>query len=149
MRRVHKEMFDAPVGFEYWPEVISRLEADYLAEKLLPLPLAPHAIRGRLTKRKMHNFGWHYDAQRRASQAVLEAIPGWLITLRDKCAELTKTPAEDYVQATVTLYEKGAAIGAHIDAPIYGPCILGISLLTSVELELWKREVRYYRPTHK
>jgi alkylated DNA repair dioxygenase AlkB len=135
MRQTPIPLEDAPPSFEYYPEIITAAESDLLAERLMRLEFVWHAMRGRLTKRKMHCFGWNYETQRRTLAQAPEQIPDWLLFLRDLCAEKAGAPAGDFQQAIVTYYgEKDAKIGPHIDAPVFGPIVLGVSLGSAVEM---------------
>jgi alkylated DNA repair dioxygenase AlkB len=146
MRKAYITTLDAPAGFEYFPDFISRPEADSLAEQLWQLPFVSHVMRGRHTKRKMHHYGWCYAPQLKTLNPAPEPIPDWLLLLRDRCAELAQSLAQDFQQAIVTLYgQKGAGIGPHVDAPAFGPCVLGVSLLSEVEMEFEREGVRYVK----
>jgi alkylated DNA repair dioxygenase AlkB len=146
MRRAYITTQIAPAGFVYHPGIISGSEADLLADRLRRLDFDPHVMRGRLTKRKMHCFGWNYDPQRKGLVPVPNPIPDWLLPFRDKCAAQIGDPGAEFEQAIVTLYgQKDAGIGPHIDAPTFGPCVLGVSLLSAVEMELEREGVRYVK----
>jgi len=134
---------DAPPGFEYHPEIITSAESDFLAERLMRLEFASHAMRGRLTKRKMHCFGWNYESNRRTLSRAPEQIPDWLNFLRDRCAAVAGAEAIDFQQAIVSLYgQKDAGIGPHIDAPAFGPILLGVSLLSAAEVIFERDNIR-------
>jgi alkylated DNA repair dioxygenase AlkB len=144
MRKAYITTPDAPAGFEYFPEIISRPEANSLADQLWQLPFVSHVMRGQPTKRKMHHYGWCYAPQLKTLNPAPEPIPDWLLPLRDRCAELAQSLAQDFQQAIVTLYgQKDAGIGLHIDAPAFGPCVLGVSLLSAVEMVFEREGVRY------
>lgn len=65
----------APASFEYYPEVMTCSEAEFLVDRLLQLPLVSHVMRGQQTKRKMHHFGWSYGPQQRTLSPVPDPIP--------------------------------------------------------------------------
>jgi len=144
MRRAYITTQIAPAGFEYRPGFISCSEADSLAKRLLQLPFIPSVMRGQPTRRKMHHFGWNYGPQQRNLTPAPDPIPDWLLPLRDRCAEWAQSQAQDFQQAIVTLYgQKDAGIGPHIDAPAFGPCVLGVSLRSAVEMVFEREGVRY------
>ncbi len=144
MRRAYITTQTAPIGFAYRPGFISCSEEDSLAERLLRLPFIPSVMRGQPTRRKMHHFGWNYGPQQRTLTPAPNPIPDWLLPLRDRCAEWAQSQSQDFQQAIVTLYwQKDAGIGPHIDAPVFGPCVFGVSLLSSVEMVFEREGVRY------
>jgi alkylated DNA repair dioxygenase AlkB len=134
-----------PDGFAYFPDALTRPEAEWLAGKLLELPFERREMRGRLTKRKTYCFGRDYDPQRR-SLRPMPTVPEWLDPVRDRCAELARSRAEDFTQAIVSLYgERDAKIGPHVDHHRFGPVVLGLSLLSPVEMKFEREGVRFVR----
>jgi len=134
---------EAPAGFEYYPEIITATESDFLMEQLMRLEFVSHAMRGRTTKRKMHCFGWNYESNRRTLSRAADQIPDWLIFLRDRCAAVAGAEVGDFQQAIVTLYDrKDAGIGPHTDAPAFGPILLGVSLLSAAEMIFERDNIR-------
>jgi alkylated DNA repair dioxygenase AlkB len=135
MRQTPIPLEDAPPGFEYYPEIITAAEADFLVERLMQLEFVSHAMRGQLTKRKMHCFGWNYESNRRTLTRASEQIPDWLTHFRDRSAAIAGAEAGNLQQAIVTLYDrKDAGIGPHTDAPAFGPILLVVSLLSAAEM---------------
>ncbi len=101
------------------------------------LDLKPFEFRGYLGLRRTHSFGNRYDYVSRRLGAA-EAIPSFLLGLRDKVAAFAGRPAEAFVQALVTEYAPGAPIGWHRDKPQFGE-IVGVSLLSPCVFRLRRR----------
>jgi alkylated DNA repair dioxygenase AlkB len=121
-----------PEGFRYQPELISAdRERDLLAE-LEKLPFQPFDFHGWEGKRRIVSFGWRYDYGQRAVQAA-EALPDFVLSLRDEAAAFAGLPAAEFRQVLVTEYAAGAGIGWHRDKPEFGE-VVGISLLSATNL---------------
>lgn len=128
---------DLPDGFRYRPDLISSDEARDLTARLETLPFKPFEFRGYTGHRQVASFGWRYDFGRRSLDPAT-AIPDFLLPLRKKVADFTDHAPEAFVQALVSLYEPGAAIGWHRDRPEFGQ-VAGVSLLTPCRFRLRRR----------
>lgn len=121
-----------PPGFGYWEEVISRAQELAMVERFEALPFRPFEFHGYLGKRRIVSFGWHYDYGARALQES-DAIPTFLLPLRDQAATRAGVPADGLQQILITEYAAGAGIGWHRDKPVFeevvalsflSPCVL-------------------------
>jgi alkylated DNA repair dioxygenase AlkB len=142
---------DDPVGFLYRDALLSHEEETQLVAEIAQLPFEPFAFHGYLGKRRIVSFGWRYDYGRRNVDTA-EAMPDFLLALRDKAACIADLPAEIFSQALVTEYAPGAGIGWHRDKAIFGE-VIGISLLSSCTLRFrrvaaagWERRSVTVRP---
>jgi len=126
-----------PPGFRYRPDLITADEEAALVTEIAGLDLKPFEFRGYLGLRRTHSFGSRYDYVSRRLDAA-EAIPPFLLGLRDKAAAFAGRPAEAFVQALVTEYAPGAPIGWHRDKPQFGE-IVGVSLLSPCVFRLRRR----------
>jgi alkylated DNA repair dioxygenase AlkB len=63
-----------------------------------------------------------------------------------KAADVLRVPAEAVQEVLVTRYEPGAGIGWHRDAPMFGPKVLGVSLVGSCRMR-FQRSVGGKRQT--
>lgn len=138
-----------PAGFAYREDMISPGEEQALVERFAALPFKPFEFHGYLGKRRVVSFGWRYDyndARLRDS----DAIPAFLLPLRDRAAAFAGVPAESLRQILVTEYAPGAGIGWHHDRPMFedviavsflSPCILRFRRKRSDGWERASREV--------
>lgn len=132
----HSDLFGAdrglPAGFAYREDVISPGEEQAMVERFAALPLKPFEFHGYLGKRRTVSFGWHYDyADARLRDS--DAVPPFLLSLRDHAAAFAGVPADGLQQILVTEYAPGAGIGWHRDRPMFedviavsflSPCVL-------------------------
>lgn len=117
-----------PEGFRYRPDVLSQDEEQDLVLRLRQLPLKEFEFHGYVGKRRVLSYGWMYDyVTHRLRQA--EAMPSFLLGLRELAASLAGLEANNLPQALVTEYSPGAAIGWHRDKVVFGE-VIGISLLS-------------------
>lgn len=126
-----------PEGLRYQRDVMTAPAEAALVARLSALPLEPFQFHGHEGKREVLSFGWRYDfAQERAHPA--DAMPGFLLPLRDAAAALAGLSGEDLVQALVTRYDRGAGIGWHRDKAHFGD-VVGVSLLSTCTLRFRRR----------
>ena len=85
-------------------------------------------MHGVIAKRQVVHFGWDYGYDSWTISPA-EPIPEWLLPLRVRAALRMRVPAEAIQEVLVTRYEPGAGIGWHRDAPMFGPVVLGVSLV--------------------
>ena len=127
----------APEGFAYRAEFMSREEEQALAARLAEQPFKPFEFRGYLGKRRVVSFGWRYDFN---NQALSQAgdIPGFLLDIRDRAADLAGVAPAELQHALLTEYAAGAEIGWHRDRPAFGK-VVGISLLSPCVLRFRRK----------
>jgi len=134
-----------PKGFQYLPEWISATEEHTLLQQITALAFAEIRMHGVVAKRRVVHFGWDYGYESwRITQT--DPIPVWLIPLRERAATLMEVPAVAVEEVLVSRYEPGAAIGWHRDAPMFGPVVVGISLLGACRMR-FQRHVEGVRQT--
>jgi alkylated DNA repair protein (DNA oxidative demethylase) len=102
--------------------------------------LSPFRFHGWLGKRLTASYGWRYDFDD-ASFAPAEAIPDWLLPLREKAARFARLPPGELVQALLIRYDPGAGIGWHRDRPVFEH-VLGISLGAPATMRFRRRKSR-------
>ena len=128
---------DAPEGLRRTPERVAPEEEQALVAAISALPLKPFEFHGFEGKRRVAFFGWRYDFDGRGL-AEAEAVPPFLLPLRDRAAQfLGVTPAE-LPHVLVTEYAPGAPIGWHRDRPEFGD-VVGVSLLSACRFRLRRR----------
>jgi alkylated DNA repair dioxygenase AlkB len=118
-----------PDGFEYRPALISPADETELVANFRDLPFREFEFHGYLGKRRVVSFGLRYDFADREMHRV-EAIPAFLLPLRDRAARFAELAPAALEHALVTEYTPGAAIGWHRDRPVFGD-VVGISLLSA------------------
>ena len=117
---------EAPSGFLYYPEVLSRAEETALTGRLGTLTFSRVEMRGQVARRRTAHFGWVYGYE---SWRITPGppLPEFLRPLRERVAVLAGVEADALAEALVTEYPAGAAIGWHRDAPQFG-VVIGVSL---------------------
>jgi alkylated DNA repair dioxygenase AlkB len=91
-------------------------------------------MRDKVARRRVAHFGWlyGYDSWRIEPGP---AIPDFLDSLKKRAATLVEVEPDRLVEALVTEYPPGAAIGWHRDAPAFG-IVIALSLLSACRLRL-------------
>jgi len=126
-----------PEGFAYHPELVT-VEAEHLlAERISQLPLAAFDFHGYTARRRTISFGWHYDFGKRTLDPA-EAIPDWLLPLREAAARFAGLAPEQLPHVLVLEYGPGATIGWHRDKAVFGD-VIGISLLAPCRFRLRRK----------
>ena len=123
-----------PDGFEYRQNFISPAEERELLDAIEPLPFAQVVMRGVIAKRRTAHFGWTYGYYARRSEPG-PPLPAFLLEARARCAAWAGIDAELFVEALVTEYSAGSAIGWHRDAPVFGDIVAGVSLLAACRMK--------------
>ena len=126
-----------PPGFRYQPELLSPAEEHELIARLEHLPFREFEFHGFLGKRRTVSFGWRYDFNH-AKLERMEAIPEFLLPLRDATAHFAGLDAAGFEHALVTEYSPGAAIGWHRDRSVFAD-VIGISLLSACMFRLRRK----------
>jgi DNA oxidative demethylase len=108
-------------------------EEAFLLHEISGLTFREFTMHGVVARRRVAHFGWDYGYQ---SWSIRETapIPDWLVPLRDRGAALAGLAPRLLEQALVTYYPRGAGIGWHRDAPMFGPTVVGVSLLGDCEM---------------
>jgi alkylated DNA repair dioxygenase AlkB len=118
-----------PDGFSYAPRFLSPAEHDALLAHVARIPYGELRMRGATARRRVAHFGWDYDygARRaRPDPGGAPGLPGFLLPLRARCAELAREAPDRFEEALATFYPPRASIGWHRDAPQFG-IVVGVS----------------------
>ena len=126
-----------PDGLAYRRELITRAEERDLAARFAELPFAPFEFQGFLGKRRTVSFGMQYRFDG-SDLSDAEAMPGWLLPLRDRAAAFAGFEPAALVHALLIEYDVGAGLGWHRDRPVFGD-VVGISLLSEAPLRFRRR----------
>jgi len=117
-----------PEGFRYQPEFLSPDQEQLLLGELRLQPFREFQFQGFVGKRRVVSYGWRYDFNERALRPA-EAIPRFLLPLRDQAAEFAELSPEQLRQVLLTEYDAGSSIGWHRDKKMFDN-VIGISLLS-------------------
>ena len=123
-----------PSGFRYRPDIITPAEEGNLLAAISGLPFREFEFHGYTGKRRVVSYGWRYDFEDRALHAA-DAIPAFLLPLREAAARFAGVDADRLRQALVSEYAAGAGIGWHRDKAVFGR-IVGVSLRAPCVLRL-------------
>jgi alkylated DNA repair dioxygenase AlkB len=134
-----------PEGFRYYPDWITAAEESTLLGQIEQLPFSEVRMHGVVAKRKVVHFGWDYGYDSWTISRT-DPIPEWLLTLRSRAADVLDAVPGAVEEVLVTRYEPGAGIGWHRDAPMFGPAVLGVSLLGTCRMR-FQRTVAGQRQT--
>ena len=126
-----------PEGLRYQADVLTGDEERDLVVRIAPLPLAPFDFRGYLANRRVVSYGWRYSYDE-GSLRPAEDIPPFLLPVRERAAALAGLDPGRLVQALISEYRPGTAIGWHRDRPVYGD-VIGISLNASCVLRFRRK----------
>jgi DNA oxidative demethylase len=119
---------EAPAGFVYQPEFLSRTEESELLDALETQQFQEVVMHGVAAKRTVIHYGWSYGYESWQIQQAAP-VPEFLHPARDKIAQWLGVPAENWEEVLVSRYPPGATIGWHRDAPMFGEKVVGLSLL--------------------
>jgi alkylated DNA repair dioxygenase AlkB len=138
---------EVPEGLVYVPGFVTEAEEMALVGVIENLQFSEVVMRGQAAKRTVRHFGYRYEYESWGLVPV-DPLPADLVWLRDRCAELAGLGREALAEALVTRYPPGAGIGWHRDAPMFGPKVVGVSLLSACPMR-FQRGVEGVRRVHK
>ncbi len=123
-----------PEGFLYHAFLLTEAEQSQLIEIIRTLEFRAFDFHGFQAKRRVIEFGYHYDFEERETTAA-DPIPEFLVPLRNKVADMAGISAAELVEGIITKYPPGAPIGWHRDVPQF-EIVIGISLAGSCRMRL-------------
>jgi alkylated DNA repair dioxygenase AlkB len=123
----------APAGLAYFPEFVSAVEERELADRIARLEFHDVVMHGLAARRRAAHFGWLYGYESWRIEPG-PVIPNFLLPLRDRAAALAELDPAALEEVLVTEYPPGAGIGWHRDAPMFGPKVVGVSLLSACRM---------------
>lgn len=125
-----------PPGFELHEDFLSPEEEARLLAWARGLDVGPYVMRGQASLRQIRPFGPGYGGGRPDPLP----FPDALREVRTRAAAKVGLDPESFVQAIASFYPTGAGIGWHRDLPLFGPTILGMSLLSPARMRLRRRD---------
>jgi alkylated DNA repair dioxygenase AlkB len=118
-------IWEQPHGLSYISDLVTASEEDRLLHRLTEDSYDEVRMHGQVARRTVRHYGLSYDFDA-AEIAPGDPIPGWLLGLRRRCAELLGVADEQLAECLLTRYPPGATIGWHRDAPMFGD-VVGVS----------------------
>lgn len=136
--------YTIPDGLFYYPNFITLVEEKELLNFITTLEFSKVIIFNQEAKRTVAHFGYIYDYDN-ATLTPGIAFPAILQKLSNKCADWAKIPYNKIVQCIISHYPIDAPIGWHRDKFMFGPKIIGVSLLSScmMRFQLKENDIRY------
>ena len=129
---------EEPGGLVYIPEFVTEAEETSLVAAVETGRFEEVRMRGQTALRTVLHFGHRYDYEG-WSLVPADPLPPSLAWLRDRAAALAGVDPDELAETLVTRYPPGAGIGWHRDAPLFGPKVVGVSLLASCRLRFQRR----------
>jgi alkylated DNA repair dioxygenase AlkB len=130
---------ERPEGLEYRPELIDEDEERRVLASLDELEFREFTMRGQTARRTVVHFGYDYDYEQYGTIVPSEPLPESLLWVRERCAGFAEVEAAALVQTLISRYPPGAPIGWHRDAPMFGPKIVGLSLLAPSRMRFQRK----------
>lgn len=95
-------------------------------------------MHGVVARRTVVHYGWDYGYE---SWRLTPALPPprFLEPVRARCAVAAGLEPEALEEVLVSRYPPGASIGWHRDAPMFGPCVIGVSLLGAARMRFRRK----------
>jgi alkylated DNA repair dioxygenase AlkB len=124
----------APDGLLYHADFVTREVERALVARFATLDFASVEMRGVVARRRVVHYGWSYGYYSRRTEPG-PPLPEYLLPLRSRAGAWAGVEPEEFVEALLTEYSPGAAIGWHRDAPMFGDAIAGISLLAAARMK--------------
>src|SRR5437763_1800016 len=128
----------APEGLRYVPGFLTPEQVAELLSRIEEVEFTEVRMHGVAARRTTAHFGWNYEYDARKLNRP-EPIPEFVLDVRRRAAELIGIRAEDFEEVLVTRYPEGATIGWHRDAPMFGPAVVGVSLLAACDMRFRRR----------
>jgi alkylated DNA repair dioxygenase AlkB len=128
----------APTGLRYIPDFLTSDQEAELLTHVEELEFGEVRMHGVAARRTTTHFGWGYDYDARKLAEPIP-VPDFVLGLRQSAADLIGVPAAEFAEILVTRYPEGATIGWHRDAPMFGPAVVGVSLLSPCDMRFRRR----------
>jgi len=133
-----------PEGFVYRPDFITMDEERALLEGIAELPLEDVRMHGVTARRRVKHFGWIYGYDSWEIEPG-PPVPPFLLPLRERAAAWMAVPPDTLEEILISEYRPGATIGWHRDAPMFGPAVLGVSLLGACRFRFRRGKIRRWQ----
>jgi alkylated DNA repair dioxygenase AlkB len=131
-------MAEAPEGLRYLPDFLSEEEERGLAEECSRLPFQEIRMHGVVARRTVVHYGWDYGYESWKITPTAP-VPGFLEAVRARCAAAAGLEPAALEEVLVSRYPPGSGIGWHRDAPMFGPIVIGVSLLGAARMRFRRK----------
>lgn len=133
-----------PKGLLYYPDFLTEEEEKAILSFIRELDYSQVVLHGQAAKRTVVHYGYTYDYEAVKIKKG-EPFPDIIQKLSDQCAHQAGIAKDDIVQCLISHYPKSATIGWHRDKFLFGPTIMGVSLLSSCKMRFQHthEEIRY------
>ncbi|MCP2261248.1 Alkylated DNA repair dioxygenase AlkB [Streptoalloteichus tenebrarius] len=129
---------ERPEGLVHQPDLLDEAEERSLLTAVEAMPLHEVRMHGQVARRTVRHFGFDYGYESWRLTPT-DPLPEEFWWLRDRCAHLAGLRPESLAQTLIARYPPGATIGWHRDAPMFGPSVVGVSLLSSCLMRFQRR----------
>ena len=129
---------EEPAGLLYRPDFVTEAEEEALLAEFGDMAFSEVRMRGQTARRTVVHFGYRYDYEALAIVPT-DPLPASMTWLAERAASLAGVDAGDMAEVLVTRYSPGAGIGWHRDAPMFGPKVVGVSLVGPCRLRFQRR----------
>jgi alkylated DNA repair dioxygenase AlkB len=128
-----------PEGFLYRPDLLTEAEEQALLQSIVKVRLSEVRMHGVVARRRVAHFGWLYGYESWRIEPG-PPLPDAFHPLRARVAALIGLASPDELEEVLlTEYRPGATIGWHRDAPMFGPVVVGVSLLGACRMRFRRR----------
>ncbi len=127
-----------PEGLGYQEGFVSEEEERALVAAFDATTFSEVWMHGRAARRSVVHFGYRYDYESWKLVPTDPLPPEWA-WLRDRAAALVEVEPAELAETLITRYPPGAGIGWHMDAPLFGPKVVGVSLASSCSMRFQRR----------
>jgi alkylated DNA repair protein (DNA oxidative demethylase) len=127
-----------PEGLRYLPDFLSEEEERVLADACAALDFKEIHMHGVVARRTVAHYGWDYGYES-WELSPAPPIPRVFLPLRDRCASVAGLEPHALEEVLISRYPPGASIGWHRDAPMFGPCVIGVSLLGAARMRFRRK----------
>jgi alkylated DNA repair dioxygenase AlkB len=135
---------EEPDGLVYQPDFVTGSEERSLIAAFDTGAWEEVRMRGQTALRTVRHFGHRYDYE--GWQLVpADPLPEAIAWLRDRAGSLAGVAPDDFTETLLTRYPSGAGIGWHRDAPLFGPKVVGVSLLAPCRMRFQRRTTELRR----
>lgn len=129
---------EEPGGLVYVPGFVTDDEERSLVAAFDAGGFEEVRMRGQAALRTVCHFGYRYEYEG-WRLVPAEPLPDFVAWLRDRAAALADLESAELTETLVTRYPPGAGIGWHRDAPLFGPRVVGVSLLSPCRMRFQRR----------
>lgn len=129
---------EQPEGLVYQDAFLDAEEERSVVALLEELEFAEVRMHGQPARRTVVHFGlrYHYESYKLVAADPVPEPLGWLC---ERAGTFAGTDPGLFAEALVTRYPAGAGIGWHRDAPMFGPKVVGVSLLSPCSMRFQRR----------